>query len=219
MAPKKNVVNGFSLFMSETKQTLAKNGIKMNMADMPNYCQKDWESMPTERKDDYKLKAKMMKKKYSVGGLTSIGESVEDIRKQMLKNKSQSDAMYLYIEELVRVKPAYHYLPRHKFILIHVNSYTCVKEEFYFPAEISMAEFSLEKGLLRIFHQLIGFDPIKTKAPGATAADINCHAKCNHQIGPYVKLSCHYMEILLKVIGKCGLRLFFYYYYFNQTFL
>jgi len=200
MAPKKNP-NGFALFMSETKETLWKRGIKMNMGDMPDYCKNDWIEMSADRKDNYKMKAKKLKK-MNMDTYTSIGEKVEDVKRQVQENKLQSNAMYLYIEELVRVKPAYYYLPKQKFILIHINPYTSKDEGFYFPAEISMAEFSLERGLIRIFHQLVGFDSIKTKAPEATTADINIHSKYNHQIGPYVKLSCNYKEILLKVIGK-----------------
>jgi len=203
MAPKKNVVNGFSLFMSETKQMLAKRGMNISMADMPDYCKKDWEEMPAEKKEYFRKKAKKMKNGVGTDKYTSVGEKVEDVKRQSEENKSQSDAMYLYIEELIRVHPPSYYLPKHKFILIHVNPYTCDTEGFYFPAEISMAEFSLERGLIRIFHQLIGFDPIRTQAPGAPSGDINTHAKNNHQIGPFVKLSCQYTEILLKIIGKC----------------
>lgn len=201
MAPKKNI-NGFALFMSETKQTLWENGIKMTMGDMPNYCENYWKEMSVEMKENYKMKAKKLKE-MNMDKYTCIGEKVEDIKMQVQENKSQSIAMYQYIEELVRVKPTCYYLPKHKFILIHINSYTCVDEEFYFPAEISMAEFSLERGLIRNFHQLVGFDSIKANAPKATAADINNHSKYNHRIGLYVKLSCNYKEILLKMIGKC----------------
>lgn len=202
MAPKKNVVNGFSLYMSEIKQTLAKRGIKMSMAEMPNYCKKDWEKMSAEKKEHYKVKAKNMKNEVVIEKYTCVGEKIEDVKKRSEENKSQSDAMYLYIEELIRVQPTNYYLPKHKFILIHINPYTCDKEGFYFPAEISMAEFSLERGLIRHFHQLVGFDPIRTQAPGAPSADINTHAINNHKIGPFVKLSCNYTEILLKIIGK-----------------
>lgn len=208
MAPKK-CFNGFALYMSDIKQKLVNSGINMKMEDMPNYCKADWEKMSDKEKEIYKLKAKTMKNG-ATEKFTNLGENIEDVKNQLQENKTQSEAMYSYIEELVRVKPANHYLPKHKFILIHINPYTCDEEVFYFPAEISMAEFSLEKGLIRIFHQLIGFDPIKTKAPSATTADIHIHAKNNHKIGPYNKLSCNYMEILLKVLGKCIFFLFFF---------
>lgn len=203
MAPKKNMVNGFALYMSETKEMLAKSGIKMSMTDMPEYCKKHWEEMPAEKKEQFKVKAKQMKSSTSTIKYTSLGEKVEDVKRQAIENKLQSDTMYLYIEELIRVQPPSYYLPKQKFILIHINPYTCDKEGFYFPAEISMAEFSLEKGLIRIFHQLIGFDANRTQAPGASSADISIHAKNNHKIGPFVKLSCQYTNILLKIIGKC----------------
>lgn len=202
MAPKKSSVNGFSLYMSETKQNLAKQGIKMSMAEMPNYCKKGWEEMSTEKKDNYRVKAKKMKNKISTDKYTSIGEKVEDVKRKSEESKSQSEAMYLYIEELVRVEPAIYYLPRHKFILIHINPYTCESEGFYFPAEISMAEFSLEKGLIRNLHQLVGFDQNRTNAPDACTADLNSHAANNHLIKVYSKLPKNYTEVLLKIIGK-----------------
>lgn len=202
MAPKKKTFNGFSVFMMETQQTLAKQGIKMSMADMPAYCTKDWETMSDQMKEKYKAKGKQMKYDTKIGKYTSIGEKVEDVQRQSEDSKSQTMAMYSYIEELVRIHPVSYYLPKNKFILIHINPYTCEKEQFYFPAEITMAEFSLENGLIRIFHQLIGFDKIRTKAPPAPTADINNHAKNNHQIDSFSKLPTNYTEVLLKIVGK-----------------
>lgn len=202
MAPKKSSVNGFSLYMSEIKQQLAKQGIKMNMSEMPNYCKKGWEEMSTEKKKSYRTEAKKKKNGGCIEKYTSIGEKVEDVKRQFEESKSQSDAMYSYIEVLVRMEPARQFLPKHKFILIHVNSYTCESEGFYFPAEISMAEFSLESGLIRHLHQLVGFDQIRANAPDACTADINTHAQNNHLINVYSKLSTNYTAILLKIIGK-----------------
>lgn len=202
MAPKKKPMNAFAMYMSETQQILAKQGIKMSMSEMPDYCKKDWENMSVEKKDEYKAKAKKIKKDGSCEKYTSIGEKVKDIKKQSEDNKSQANTMYLYIEELVRVHPANYYLPRQKFILIHINPYTCEKEGFYFPAEISMVEFSLDRGLTRTFHQLLGFDKVRTKAPPAPTADINNHAKNNHLIDTFSKFPNNYTEVLLKIIGK-----------------
>lgn len=202
MSPKKKSRNGFSVYMTDIQEKLAKQGIKMKFADMPNYCTKDWNEMSDELKEIYKERGKKIKD-VPVVKYTSTGEKVEDIKKQSKEIKSQSDAMYSYIEELVRVHPASsHYLPKQKFILIHVNPYTCENEGFYFPAEITMAEFSLERGLIRIFHQLVGFDKIRTNAPPAPTADINNHAKNNHLIDTFSKLPFNYTSILLKIIGK-----------------
>lgn len=201
MAPKKKCINGFSLFMSETQQELAKKGIKMSMSDMPDYCKKDWEQMPDHMKEMYKARGKKMKKEINATKYTSIGEKVDDIRQQSKDIKSETDAMYLYIEELVRVDPTSHYLPKQKFILIHVNPYACENEGFFFPAEISMAEFSLERGLIRTFHQLVGFDKDRTNAPPAPTADINSHAENNHLITSYSKFPTTYKDIYLKIVG------------------
>lgn len=202
MAPKKKSLNGFAVFMTEKRQELFKKGIQVSMSDMPNYCKNDWEKMSDDMKAMYKSRGKKMRNEQKTVKYTSIGEEVNEIKKQSENTKSQSDAMYLYIEELVCVHPASYYLPKQKFILIHINSYTCENEGFYFPAEISMAEFSLERGLTRVFHQLIGFDQVRTNAPIAPAADINNHAKNNHLINSYSKLPNNYTDILLKVIGK-----------------
>ncbi|XP_029345597.1 protein maelstrom homolog [Acyrthosiphon pisum] len=113
----------------------------------------------------------------------------------------KTNAMYSYIDVLLSMQPASYYLPKQKFILIHINPYTCEKEGFYFPAEISMAEFSLEKGLIRMFHQLVGFDQVKTNAPRAPTADINNHAANNHKINVFSMFPNNYSEILLKMIG------------------
>jgi len=202
MAPKKKVYNGYSVFMMETRQKLINQGVKVSMADMSEYCKKDWEEMPDNMKENYKIKGKKMKSDGKVGKFTSIGEKVEDVQKQSDEIQSQTNAMYSYIDVLLDMQPARHYLPKQKFILIHINSYSCEKEGFYFPAEISMAEFSLEKGLIRIFHQLVGFDKVRTNAPRAPTADINNHAANNHKINVFSMFPTNYSDVLLKIIGK-----------------
>ncbi|XP_025203566.1 protein maelstrom 2-like [Melanaphis sacchari] len=200
MAPKKKT-SAFLVFMAETQQSLLNQGIKVNMANMSKYCKTDWEKMPDQMKEKYKIKAKNMKGNEKAAKFTSIGEKVEDIQKQSVDSKLQANAMYEYIKELLDMQPSSYYLPKQKFILIHINPYTCEKEGFYFPAEISMAEFSLEKGLIRFFHKLIGFDQIRTSAPKASTGDINSHAANNHMINVFSILPNNYTEILLKIIG------------------
>jgi len=177
-------------------------GKKMSMAEMSQYCKRDWENMPNAEKQKYKIKGKQMKSDLKVGKYTSIGENIEDVQKQLDDSKLRTNTMYSYIDELLSMQPAIHYLPKQKFILIHINSYTCENEGFYFPAEISMAEFSLEKGLIRLFHQVIGFDKVRTNAPKACTADINNHAANSHKINVFSMFPNNYTEILLKVIGK-----------------
>lgn len=202
MAQKKTVFNGFSVYMLETQQMLAKQGIKMKMCDMAEFCKKDWEKMPDHMKNNYKKKGKNMKQENNIKNYTTIGENVKDVKKQSDDIKIHADAMYHYIEELVHMDPPRYCIPKTKFILIHINSYTIYSEEFFFPAEITMAEFSLEKGLIRIFHQLLGFDKTRTFSPIAPTADINNHAKNNHQITTFFKLPNNYKETFFKMIGK-----------------
>lgn len=202
MAPKKKTFNAFSVYMSETRETLAQKGIRMTMADMADYCKKDWEGMSESMKEKYKARSKIMKNGAKVEKYTTLGENVKDVQKKVDDSKLQTEAMYCYIEELVRVHPDKLFLPKQTFILIYVNPYVSEKEGFYFPAEITMAEFSLEKGLIRYLHQLIGYDATKAKAPIACAADIISHAKNNHLIDIYSKLSTNYTNFLLKIIGK-----------------
>lgn len=206
MAPKKKTFSAFSEFMAETQKMLEKKGIKMSMADMPDYCKKDWEGMSEQMKEKYKNMSKMKKHGDKTEKYTTLGEKVTDVQKQSDDSKSQTEAMYYYIEELVRVHPDKLYLPKQKFILIHVNPYSSESEGFYFPAEVSMAEFSLEKGVIRTFHRLVGFDATEAKAPIACAAEINSHAKNNHLIDIYSKLSTNYTDFLLKIIGKYKLQ-------------
>ncbi|XP_027841181.2 protein maelstrom 2-like [Aphis gossypii] len=201
MAPKKKVINAYSVYMTEIQQTLLKQGKKLSMPEMSVYCKKDWENMSEEMKEKYKIQAKNMKSDEKKGKFTSIGENVVDVQKQSVDTIFQANAMYEYIKELLDMQPSNYYLPKQTFIVIHVNPYTSEKEGFYFPAEISMAEFSLEKGLIRIFHQLIGFDQVRTSAPKACTGDINNHAANNHKINVFLMFPNNYTKILLKIIG------------------
>lgn len=200
MASKKKTINGYSLYMTETQKKLSTQGIPMSMAALATYCKSDWEKMPEEMKEKYKARAKQMKHSCKVEKMTSTGEKVNDVVNRDRESSAQFNAMYSYIEELVKLR--LDYLSKQTFIFIHVNSYSCEKENFYFPAEIAMVEFSLERGLIRRYHKLIGFDKIRTKAPPAPSADINMHAKANHQIDTFAKLSVNYTDVLLKIIGE-----------------
>lgn len=198
MAPKKNSISAFLIYMTEIQKSLAGQGIKKSMSDMPNYCHAGWEKMPYHIKDEYKIKAKQMKRK-KFENLTSLRRDEED---GTPNNQCFSVSMYSYIGEIVSQKPTRHFIPKHNFILIHINSYSCEKDSFYFPAEITLAEFSLEKGLIRMCHELLGFDKIKTFAPMAPTADINIHAKNNHHITTFKTLPSDYKSAFLKLISK-----------------
>lgn len=200
MPPKKKVFNGYAMFMSETQKKLHNQGQNMSMSAMAEYCKKDWEQMSQQMKDKYKAKAKEMKLSSKIEKMTSVGENVDDVLSQNKKNDLQFSTMYSYIEELVRLDRDF--LSKQTFIFIHVNSYVCEKENFFFPCEISMAEYSLHKGLIRRFHQLVGFDKKRTNAPPAPTADINAHAKANHRITTFEKLPNNYTDVLLKIIGE-----------------
>jgi len=202
MAPKKKVINAYSVYMTEIQQTLFNQGIKLSMPEMSVYCKEDWENMSDEMKEKYKIQAKILKSGEKKSKFTSIGENVVDVQKQSVDTIFQANAMYEYIKELLDMQPSNYYLPKQTFIVIHINPYTSEKEGFYFPAEISMAEFSLEKGLIRIFHQLIGFDKVRTSAPIACTGDINNHAANNHKINVFLMFPNNYTKILLKIIGK-----------------
>lgn len=203
MAPKKKSINAFFVYMLETKQSLANQGIKMSMSDMPKYCQQEWEQMPDNIKNEYKTKAKNMKNG-NLDKYTSIGEKIEEVKKESESCSVFADTMYHYIEELVHIKDPRYFFPKQKFIFMHINSYSCESDDFYFPAEISLAEFSLEKGIMRNIHELLGFNKTKTFAPVASVGDINNHAKNNHRIDIFGTgyLPTDYTAIFLRLISK-----------------
>ncbi|VVC36836.1 Hypothetical protein CINCED_3A011217 [Cinara cedri] len=201
MAPKKKPMNAFGMYMLETQQLLSNRGIKMSMADMPSHCKENWEKMPDHIKGQYKVKAKNALNGRKIDKYTNIGEKIEDVQRESENVKLLANAMYHYIEELVQMDPPFYFLPKQKFIFIFVNSYCCENESFHFPAEVTMVEFSLERGLIRIIHELLGFDKIKTSAPVAPTADINLHAKNNHHITTFTKLPINYKATFFKLIS------------------
>lgn len=198
MAPKKNVISAFLVYMFETQKLLAEQGIKKDINDMSEYCQKDWDKMPDCDKHDYKIKANKIKSdrlQWSIGH----GKNV-DVTKDTERSKLLANAMYSYIEELVRMEPTIRFTPKQKIIFVHINSYSCEKNHYYFPAEITLTEFSLENGFIRSFHELLSFD--KTVATLAQTADINIHAKHNHRITTFETLPSDYKATFFKLISK-----------------
>lgn len=115
---------------------------------------------------------------------------------------SKKEEMYREIEKLVRKEPARLLLHIQKFVFLHINTYTDGKSRFHFPAEITAAEFSLEKGLTRIFHTLVGLDQIKTNLQPFCMSDIKRHAEKKNKINPFSNFSIDYKTILLKLLSK-----------------
>lgn len=130
-----------------------------------------------------------------------MAQNMENFRSLSMKNDKQYK-MYSFIEKMVRREPARLLLPIQKFIFIHVNTYTDGKSGFHFPAEITAAEFSLEKGLIRIFHKLVGLDQIKTNSPPFCMSDIKQHAEKNNKINPFSNFPIDYKTILLKLLSE-----------------
>lgn len=128
-------------------------------------------------------------------------QNMMNIHGQRLNNDKKEE-MYNFIEKMVRREPARLLLPIQKFIFIHVNTYTDGVSGFHFPAEITAAEFSLEKGLIRIFHKLVGLDQIKTNSMPFCMSKIKQHSETKNKMNPFSNFSIDYKTILLKLLSK-----------------
>ncbi|XP_014204498.1 protein maelstrom homolog isoform X2 [Copidosoma floridanum] len=90
---------------------------------------------------------------------TSVGESIEEIKRAEQESLRLMDNMKEYINTTVEESNKKKTLPEHKFYVIQVNYFYCRQLEDntldYCPAEIGIAEFSLQHGVERVYHEII----------------------------------------------------------------
>lgn len=179
MAPKKKGKNGFFYYMQELRQDEAARGNQIrSMDDLQLFASPRWDKLSVDEKEEFNRRAKEdklkgagdMERKYNSLGVSFAAvdglEREQDEQEKIMKATIKSLAMSLSPEALTR-KPFY---------LCHVNYYYLVKDSVgntYQPAEIALAEFTLEDGLIETRHFVLspGKIPLGMKADAQTWAD------------------------------------------------
>lgn len=193
MPPKKQGNNGFYYFMlhlKDTKPHLYKNNQQAAEAAGPL-----WQEMSAEDRRPFENKARKSKTNEKIR-YTSSGQRVEVLQRQQEEEMRKVQEMKETIENTILTAVEAKTLPDKIFYFIHVN-YFCVYHKQYFPAEISLAKWSLSTGVTKdnVFSMVCkpGELPV-----GYSAEAIRISTE-THQIPPPSSSECNLKEVALNI--------------------
>ncbi|KAF6198786.1 hypothetical protein GE061_006808, partial [Apolygus lucorum] len=152
MAPKNKGRNGFYYFMQEVRQDEAARGKNMRMDEVQVIAGPLWEKLSVDEKEEYNRMAKEAKLRGAADDerkFNSLGVSFAAVDGLEREQEEQEKIMKATIKTIV-MSSSPEALTRKPFYLCHVNYYYLVKGAdctTYQPAEIALAEFTLEDGL------------------------------------------------------------------------
>jgi len=148
--PKMFGMSGIIRYACEKQQT-EPGWENLPMDEIVERCGPLWENLGEEEKNRYNQKKKKSKKKNSDQSRTdSFNRNLEDIERQIQLRKGDPEMMrakirsqYGDIQDIENII----------FTLIHTNIFVKTDAGKMIPAEICVANFSLKKGIIEIYHE------------------------------------------------------------------
>ncbi|XP_006610325.1 protein maelstrom 2-like [Apis dorsata] len=178
--------NAFYFFMLDWQRRQQRRGEIFNslkdVAADPR-CSEDWKNISPQEKGIYIAKAKdnKIKAQGSMSKKTTIGEDLTEVELIAKREQEFQQKMLQYIDSVVSMGLLHNNLQKLKFIFIHVNWF--YKREIginkceFCPAEFAVAQFSLENGVEKIYHEVL-----KVKIPLGWKRDAIETSQQTHQI-------------------------------------
>ncbi|XP_066591713.1 protein maelstrom homolog [Prorops nasuta] len=163
--PKPKGRNAFYFFMQEWKEQMCNKGEKfpngLKDVQQDQRCHRAWLSLSTADKSYYKNLSVEDKEKCQKSSekKTTLGESISDVEYEEKLKQKYIEEMKYYISSIVNTAAQNNELKKMKFFILHVNWFYERQLENkidYFPAEFTLAEFSIEEGVLDVYHEICG---------------------------------------------------------------
>ncbi|XP_031779325.1 protein maelstrom homolog [Nasonia vitripennis] len=185
MPKNKHQRNAFYFFMLDWKMQEENNGryfpngLKDVLSDWR--CNNTWKNLPYEEKAYYKKKENLHKSQSIHDKKTCHGESVAQLEQARIEQEEFLDSTKRNLSSLIYEAKKNNNIQRLKFFVVHINYfYSRIldnNELDYCPAEIAIAEFSLEEGVTRTYHKIF-----RSKIKIGYAYEALEHSKNTHQI-------------------------------------
>ncbi|KAK7082867.1 hypothetical protein SK128_026655 [Halocaridina rubra] len=173
---KKKQGNGFYFFMVEKKPELEKKlGRKIQMSEMPGLVDMEWKNLPSEQKLKYREMGG--KNLGTVEKLDCRGVPLSELRRQQKEKNQKTEDMKKDIANSVDFYRSGGALHRFNIYIANISYYVYTDEGHYTPAELSIAEFCFEKGIMREYHAV--FKPEIPLSYGFTARQ---HSSATHKL-------------------------------------
>ncbi|CAH1391475.1 unnamed protein product [Nezara viridula] len=154
--------NGFYFFMLEVQKQEALKGVQYSLPEISEIANPMWTNMTPEERKPYNDKASTSVSKNSEDNskkYTSLGISYADVDAGKRELDEARDLMIATIKNTVANLDIRTSLKTHKFFVCHANYFYKSDHHIYYPAEIALAAFSLELGVLGTIHFFV--DPGK----------------------------------------------------------
>ncbi|XP_078050208.1 protein maelstrom homolog [Augochlora pura] len=163
--PKNKGKNPFFFFMLDWKKEQEKRGKKFpdGLRDVqrdPN-LNEEWLHLSREQKAYYQSRAKDSKieAQISHSKKTTLGECLDLVIKAEKDVQEFQQNMLRYIESVITMGKQQKSLHKLKFTFIHMNWFykreTGINTYEYCPAEFAIAEFSLDNGIEKVYHEIV----------------------------------------------------------------
>lgn len=154
--------NGFYFFMLELQKQEALKGAQHSLPEISEIANPLWSDMTPEERKPYNDKALMSVSKNSEDNtkkFTSLGISYAELDAEQRELDEARNLMIATIKNTVANLDIRTSLKTHTFIVCHANYFYKTDHHIYYPAEIALAAFSLELGVLGTLHFFV--DPGK----------------------------------------------------------
>ncbi|XP_076683940.1 protein maelstrom homolog isoform X1 [Andrena cerasifolii] len=157
--------NPFFFFMLDWKEEQEQNGRTFpgGLQDVSRdpLINEAWKNLSKPDKAYYESKAKDSKieAQGSMGKKTALGESIDEVMAAEKREIEFHQNMLQYIDSVIAIGTQHNNLEKIKFIFIHVNWFykreMGINKYKFVPAELAVAEFSLENGVENVYHEII----------------------------------------------------------------
>lgn len=192
MAPKKNA---YFVFVEHFMKEEIKNGRKPeNFKQLFQKLSPVWNGMSSDEKIYYKNEADKLNSHSEV----KSSNHLDELFKTMHNNSNDFLAMKTNVKKMFELIPDEKQLLNKKFVLLHVNYHAHFGDQYYFPAEIALLEFSLLHGISRSYHQIIGISKIY---PRGCAGGMREYSEETHKIACWEEHPDDYEKILLDILS------------------
>ncbi|KZC08796.1 Protein maelstrom like protein [Dufourea novaeangliae] len=157
--------NAFYFFMIDWKKEQEKAGKSFpeGLRDVQRDPQLsiDWKNMPAHQKGQYEARAKdsKVKSQGTTAKKTTLGENIADLLAAEKKKQEFQQNMLQYIDSVISMGVQHNSLGKMKFMLVHANWFyrreVGINQYDFCPAEFAVAEFSLDRGIENVYHEVV----------------------------------------------------------------
>lgn len=141
--------------MKEVQNTDQLPGRSLDAQGISQLANALWNNLSLAERERYERMARENRNSCPETKLTNIGISYAQHRRAEQEKEEKQRQMNLEIETTVRNLDRAETLQKYCFYFAHVNFFCRTEKGEFFPCEIALAEFSLEKGIQRTYHSFI----------------------------------------------------------------